>query len=174
MPFTQPRAFGGFSGARYGSFAGKSVGVIAYSTDAVVYIAVRAISGLWTANDVDSQDRTNLRSFLPAGRVPIGYVNNDRSQPVYIDSVTWFKWAEEVTRILGIREGAPTLQEIVNSVIAALETAQEQASQVAAIRAQATTNAAALDAQRQVSINNALTGADQIPPVQLSADEYLV
>ena len=142
------------------------------TTGAVVYISPRFISGLYSASSVTaSVDLNNQRPNLPPARAPIGWYTtpDGKRYPVEMDSQWWNFWRfMHETRLGGIN-GA-TLPDVVSSV----ETTQAQSATtsatVVAVQQQTQANAESLDVARQVIVNNALVGANQIPPVSLGAN----
>lgn len=146
----------------------------ARTTGAVLYIPARLVAGVYQTGVVDSASRRLSDSWLPAAGVPIGWVTVDGKRlPVHIDVHSWYRFLNTVAEVkLGGFSG-----NTVPDVVAAVETTQTAAVSasrlVAAVASQTQTNAEALDAARQVIVNNSLTGASQIPAVQLSAGESI-
>lgn len=144
------------------------------SSGAVLYVGVRAVSGVYQTGVVDSANRRMADAWLPSANVPIGWVTvNGVSLPVRIDIQSWYRFLHTVAEIkLGGFTG-----NTVPDVVAAVETTQADAvtnaQRVSAVASQALTNAESLDVARQVIINNALTGASQIPPVQMNPGEQI-
>lgn len=150
--------------------AGPDALAEAYRTTAVVYYAVRVVSGLWATTGVNpSADLQSLRSWLPPARQPIAYEDRGR---YYMDAA-WYRFFHHVAEVrLGGLLGA-TIPDVVATVEDTQASGAEQSAIVASLKNQTSTNAEALSAQVQVSIANSLTGADQIPPVQIQADQAI-
>jgi hypothetical protein len=99
----------------------------------------------------------------PLGKMrPDGYVQIDPAWDLFFR----YQWE---TRLGGI--SGQSLPDVVTTVTATQETAAQSAAEVSAIGQQTQANAESLSVVVQVAQNNALTGADQIPPVRLSPGE---
>jgi hypothetical protein len=145
---------------------------VARSTGAVMYFAPRMLAGLWTSSGVTaSRDLSNLKAWLPPARIPIGYVNGDRTKPVLIDEASWYKFLNYFLNVFIGGQGAPTFSDVVTTVEQTQATAVEASSQTAALAQTTQTNAEALAATIQVSQNSGLAGASQIPPVKFNPYE---
>lgn len=133
-------------------------------TGAVVYVASRFVSGLYSETGVTpSANLTGLRARKPPRHVPLARLDKDGN---YYITEAWDRYLEHVDKIrLGGPLG-PNLPDIETTVT----TAQAQAATVAATAAgltqQVAQNAESLAATVEVAENNALTGATQIPRVQ--------
>lgn len=148
--------------------------VSARSTGAVLYVPLRMVAGVYQTGVVDSADRRMSDAWLPSANVPIGWVNVDGKRlPVHIDVHSWYRFLNTVAEVkLGGFTGN-TVPDVVTAVETTQTAAVSASRLVAAVASQAQTNAEALDAARQVIVNNSLTGASQIPAVQLSAGESI-
>ena len=151
-----------------GNFVISSGGGVNGQTGAVVYLPLRFSTGRWAETGITSDaNRTNLRTFFPAQRTPIARIEIAGQQvPVYLDAQTWYKFFDyTVNTILG-GANAPTLNEIVSTVVATIAQNAATAAAVTAQGQQNAANAASLIATVQVLQDNNVPGADQIPPVQ--------
>jgi hypothetical protein len=149
--------------------AGVSAG---RSTGAVLYVPMRAVAGVYQTSVVDSADRRFADAWLPSAGNPLAWVMvGGQRLPVYIDVQSWYRFLVTVAEVKLGGFGGNT----VPDVVAAVENTQAEsvinAQRVAAVVVQAAANAEALDVTRQVVQNNALTGSDQIPRVQMAAGE---
>lgn len=136
------------------------------TTGAYVYIPLRALSGVWTVTGVPD-DETNLKAWLPPSRQPIAYQQNGQ----WLCDPTWYRFFQYVAEIkLGGANG-PTLTAVAETAATTAQTAASASTQVSAIAQQTQTNAEALAAVKQVAQDNSLSGAEQIPNVQLSPYE---
>ena len=139
------------------------------STGALFYFTIRAISGVVTASSIrPGSDLSGQRPSMPPQRQPFGYVNGDRTKPVYLDP-SWERFLRFQHEIKLGGDTGFTLPDVAASVEESQSTAQSSAVAVAAYSQQAATNAEALAATVQVLQNNAIPGATQIPPVDTSA-----
>lgn len=141
---------------------------------AVLYFSPRLVSGIYTTDGVSTEDNaTSPKAMLPGPRTPLGYVNGDRRQPVYIDEATWYRLIDYIvnTKLGGI--AAPNLTDVSNTITSVADTTTSIVSTVVAITEQTTQNAAALDTVREVAQTASLPGATQIPPVQRSPSRVL-
>lgn len=138
------------------------------ATAAVVFLSPRMVSGPWsTAGEIPaSRQLKSLRTWLPPAEIPIGYVNNDRSKPVIIDAQTWYSFFNYLVNVVLGGPNAPTLADVTTAVTVATEQSAESAAIVSAVSQQVVANAESLAATVEVAQNNALPGANQIPPVQ--------
>lgn len=142
----------------------------AYSTSAVVYYAVRVVSGLWSETGVNPASVSlNLRSWLPPPRHPWGYVVGDK---VMVDPI-WYRFFQYVAEVRLGGIGGANVGDVVATVEAVQAESVAQAATVASVSTQTQANAEALEATVQVSVNNGLAGALQIPPVRLNSDEAI-
>ncbi len=137
-------------------------------TGAVVWLSSRTVSGPWSsAGEIPaSRDLKNLRAWLPPSQIPIGYLNNDPTKPVFIDTQAWYAFLNYFLNVFIGGAKSPTLADVTTAVTTATQQSADSAAVVAAVSQQVTANAEALDATVQVAKNNSLTGATQIPPVQ--------
>ena len=138
------------------------------TTGAVMLVTPRAISGLF-AEGTTSQI-LNLLAWLPHSRQPLGYVSvNGQRLPVEIDAQAWYRFFHTIaeTKLGGI--GGSTLPQVAEAGAVTAASAAAAASQTASVAAQAQANAEALLATVQVVTANALTGAEQIPPVRMTS-----
>ncbi len=103
---------------------------------------------------------------MPPSAIPIGYLNNDRTKPVFIDTQSWFQFFDYVVNTLLGGPSAPTLADVTTAVTTASAQSASSAATVTAVSQQVQANAESLAATVQVAVNNSLTGAAQIPPVQ--------
>jgi hypothetical protein len=137
------------------------------TTAAVFYVPVRAVSGLFTTSGVTAgRDLSELRSFLPHSRQQV--LNADGTM-----NSAWYRFFQVFVDVFLGGAGAYTLADIVAAVNASEERSAQLAAMTQAVADQSQTNAEALSAVVQVAQNNALAGADQIPPVRLSNMEMI-
>lgn len=131
-------------------------------TDAIVYVTVRALTGMWTGAGVSPEtDETNLRSWLPGQRTPL--MNRDGTM-----SAPWYLFFEYLAnKRLGGADGA-SLPDVVATVVEAQTAASVSAAQATLIAQQGQTNAEVLAATIEVVRNGALPGADSIPQPKLT------
>jgi len=143
----------------------------ARSSGAVVYVSPRLVSGLYSAITVTaSSDLSNKRPNLPPARSPVGWVTIDGQRlPVEFDAQFWnfLRFQHEIK--LGGMNGA-TLPDVVTTVETTQASAATTSQAVLAVAQQTQANAEALSVTKQVVKLNGLTGADQIPNVDLSAN----
>jgi hypothetical protein len=128
---------------------------------AVVYYVARAISGVYSPgiNSTSSARDTTL----PAARMPIGYAEvNGQRVPVYVDANAWYRWMSAVWDRIGGFTGE-RLADVVAAVEANQAATAQTTQQVSAVAQQAQANAEVLLVVRDVIVDNALTGAGQIP-----------
>lgn len=127
------------------------------ATGAVVFVSFRSTTGLWSRSSVTSSI-DQLKSLLPGMNVPA-----IDSQGKFTPS--WYRFFDYlVNQYLGGLV-LPSVQDIVTAVEASNATSATVSQQTALIQQQAQANAEALAATVEVVTNNALPGADQIPPV---------
>lgn len=145
----------------------------ARQTAAVCYLPLRALTGVFTAG-VDATSDPTLGAWLPNARTPIGWVTvNGQRLPVEIDAMSWYRFFTTVaeTRLGGI--AGKSIPDVTSTIEGTQNAAVATSSQVAALAQQAQTNAEALSSSVQVLQNNALPGANQIPPVARNPYENL-
>ena len=145
------------------------------TSGAVLYFSPRLVSGIFAdANGVSTQNSaTSAKAMLPGPRTPIGYVNGDRSKPVYIDEATWYRLVDYIVNIKLGGVTAPTLTDVSNSITSVQDATTSIVNSVVSITEQTTNNAAALDTVKEVVQTADLPGATQIPPVQRSPTRVL-
>lgn len=133
------------------------------STAAIFYLPFRAVSGAYSTGVTQASPDTGLRSFLPHSSVKVLKADGTMN-PV------WYKFFQVFVDVFLAGAGTYSLEDI----LAAVEEAQDNTTQLslltAAVQAQTQTNAEALEAARQVIVDNSLTGSDQIPPVALNTE----
>lgn len=129
------------------------------STNIVLYVPFRDLSGVYVGSGVTNADATtSAKSMLPPQRVLMvdkdGYCNPQ-----------WYRYFDWLTnqKLGGVN--APNISDIVTTVTTAQAAVTATATTVSEVIEQATQNAAALDTIREVAQTSALTGADQIPSV---------
>lgn len=111
-----------------------------------------------------SRLETSPKASYPGARVPIGYVNGDRSKPIYLDP-SWERWLRHTwfDRLGG--DSGPTMTEVQTNVVETKAQAVEAAATATAVEVQVIANAESLAATVEVAQNNSLAGATSIPPV---------
>ncbi|MFY7867387.1 hypothetical protein [Roseateles sp.] len=138
-------------------------GVGAGSTEATVYLPVRFVSGALTTSGVQSSSA--IRSFLPGAREKVvdsqGLMN-----PV------WYRFFDQFVNVFAGGVGTLTLSDLVSAVNSAQAQATTAATQSQTIATQGQANAEALAASIQVLQAASLAGANQIPPVLLTNEEF--
>lgn len=141
------------------------VAVTAFTSAGVLYLPIRMSSALWSASGV-SVAKTEI-AWLPPARQPIGYVTiGGQRYPIEGDPA-YYRFHEYVSeRRLGGKTG-PAITEVVTAVAETQATAAASSTAVTELQQQTQTNAEALAVVREVAINNSLTGAGQIPAVEL-------
>ncbi len=137
-------------------------GVGAGSTEATVYLPVRFVSGALTSASVTSS--TDLRAFLPGARHPI--TGNQTMDPV------WYRFFDQFVNVFAGGVGGLKLSEIVAAIEATQAQATAAATTTQTVAAQSQANAEALAAAVQVVQAASLAGANQIPPVLLTNEEF--
>ena len=147
----------------YGTFTAKAAGAaLAYTSSAVFYIPIRMVSALWSASGVGAS--TGELAWLPPARQPIA-VPDGRGG--FNCDPAWYRFFEYISETrLGGKQGPslPTVAAVVNDVQA---TAAASTTAVTELQQQTQANAESLSVVREVAINNSLTGAGQIPQVEL-------
>ncbi len=133
----------------------------ARSSAAIMYSSARLLSGAYSP-EVKSM-RSRDEAWRPRPGSPIGcVVVNGVKYPVTADAAL-MKWLDTIADRLGGPTGQ-RLPDVVSTVEAAQTASAETAQRTTAIAQQATANAAALAAAREVLRNAGVPGADQIPP----------
>jgi len=124
-----------------------------------------------TGSDVSLADSVNKKVTLPTARVAIAYVEvNGQRLPCYIDERSWWAYFNDVDqRRLG-GQTAPTIPDLETNVVATKEQAVAATATAANVSTQVNANAQALEAAKQVIVNEGLPGATAIPRVQLTSD----
>ena len=132
------------------------------STTAILYIPVRVVGGLFSAGRGGAVSGT--KSWLPAASVPV-VGEGGRIAP------EWYRFLTYLTeKVLG-GASAATLPEVEGAVTKA-EVSAIASYLIAQSNAQMNlNNAQALAAVVEVTKSNSLSGATQIPPVQLAPIE---
>lgn len=136
------------------------------TTGAVVYVPFRSASGKLVGSGVSTEDaQTSAKAMLPGPRTPLGYVNGDRKQPVYIDEATWYRLVDYIlnTKLGGV--AAPSIADMAETVTTVQAAVTSTVTTMTELTDQAAQNAAALDTVVEVAKTSGLTGADQVPSV---------
>lgn len=132
------------------------------TTGASFVLSVRAVSGVFTSVGIDpALDLTNLRSFLPHSRQPL--TNSDGTM-----NNAWYRFFQVFVDVFLGGAGRYTLADIISAVVTSQENTTALAATTAAVAQQTQANAEALAVAKQVIVDNALSGSEQIPDVQLS------
>jgi hypothetical protein len=151
-------------------FTGTSAG---RSTGAVLYLSIRAVSGVYQTSVSSTQSRPNDVAWLPSAQTPFGFVTiNGQRYPMTPDPA-WYRAFQHVFEVKIGGRFAPSLPDVVTTVETAQAAAVQNSQQVGALTQQSQANAESLSVARQVLQNNALPGAAQIPPVVLSPYENI-
>lgn len=133
----------------------------ARSASIVVSVGALCTAAPYAASDgINTAQLTNLKSWLPSQRVPLVDKNGLMSLP-------WYKFFEFVANIKLGGPAAPTVTDLSNNVISVKADAVAANATAAAVATQTAANAIALEATKQVVVNNSLAGSTQIPPVTL-------
>jgi hypothetical protein len=133
-----------------------------HHTGAVIYVPFREVSGIFSATGVSaSANLSNLRSFLPHSRQPVDSAGN-------LMDPSWYRFFQMFVDVFLGGVGSLTIADIVSAVTVSQENTTALSSLTQQIASQNLTNAAALSVVAQVARDNSLTGATQIPPVQLN------
>lgn len=144
-----------------GALSAVVTGVTASS--AVLYIPIRMVSALWSASGVSAS--TGELAWLPPARQAMTYTN-PRDGKAYCDP-SWYRFFEYISETrLGGKQG-PSISSVVTVVTDVQTTAAASTTAVTELQQQTQTNAEALAVVREVAVNNSLTGAGQIPQVEL-------
>jgi hypothetical protein len=127
------------------------------STGAVLYSAVRFVSGIYTATDIAaSANLANLKSWLPHRSVPV--VQKDGTM-----TDAWYRFFDFLANVKIGGPAASTLPDVASAVVTVQEQAATVAQSAAGLEQQVAQNAESLGATVEVARNNSLTGANSIP-----------
>jgi hypothetical protein len=140
------------------------------TTGAVLYLPIRAVSGVYQTGVSSTQARPNDVAWLPLAGTPIGRTKPDGT--VVMDPA-WYRAFEHLFNVKIGGRFAPSLPDVVTTVESTQAAAVQSGQQVGALTQQSQANAESLNVVRQVVQNNALTGAAQIPPVVLNPYEQI-
>ena len=132
------------------------------TTNAVIYIPIRAVSGRFTSNLI-STARKNLKSWKPSVNAPL-VDDHGRITPPWNQFIDYL-----IETVLG-GANAATLADIAGFATVSQVEAIANNAAIGALKQQGVNNAQVIDAIRQVTVTAALAGAAQIPPVQLTND----
>jgi hypothetical protein len=135
-------------------------------TTAVLYIPFRDVSGVYVGYGLQSDDSAaSAKSMLPGPRTALGYVNGDRTKPVYIDEATWYRLLDYILNVKLGGIAAPSMADVAATVTTVQEAVTSTVTTVTDLTDMALQNAAVLDTVREVSQASDLDGAEQIPSV---------
>lgn len=138
------------------------------STGAIVYFSVRAASGLISSSGVNaSRNLTNLQSLLPPQRQPMVI----KAENGYICDPTWYRFFDFFVNVFLGGTNGRTLTDIINSITSVQEAAMTAEMRSILVEQQTQANAQSLAATIEVVTNNALVGAEQIPPASTTYQE---
>jgi hypothetical protein len=128
----------------------------------------RGVSGIFTeGGGVSTQSiAASAKAMLPTPATPIGYVNGDRTKPVYIDAGTWYRLLDFIINVKLGGVAAPSVTDIASTITSVQEAVTTTVTTVNSVTETVVQNAAALDTVREVAQNNSLSGASQIPRIQ--------
>ena len=132
------------------------------TTNAVIYIPIRAVSGRFASN-LASSTKKNLKSWKPSVNAPM-VDDQGRITPPWNQFINYL-----IETVLG-GANAVTLADIAGFATVGQVQAIANNAAIGALKQQGTNNAQVIDAIRQVTVTAALVGAAQIPPVQLTND----
>jgi len=139
-------------------------------TGGVMFVSIRALSGVYQTGVSSTQSRPNDVAWLPSAQTPIGRVKPDGQ--VVMDPA-WYRALQHLFEIKVGGRFAPSLPDVVATVESTQAAAVQNGQQVGALTQQSQANAESLNVVRQVVQNNALVGAAQIPPVVLNPYEQI-
>ena len=142
----------------------------ARSSGAVVYLPHREVSGVYQVGVSTTAARPNDVAWLPSAQTPIASLNG-RGQ--YVMEPSWYRFFQHLADVRLGGRAAPSLPDVITTVETTQAAAVQSGQQVSALTQQSQANAESLAVVRQVVQNNALTGADQIPPVTLNPYENI-
>ncbi len=143
----------------------------ARSSGAVVYLPHREVSGVYQVGVGSTAARPNDVAWLPSAQTPIGRVKPDGG---VVMEPAWYLALQHLFEVRMGGRAAPSLPDVITTVETTQAAAVQNGQQVTALTQQSQANAESLAVVRQVAVNNALTGADQIPPVVLNPYENMV
>jgi hypothetical protein len=145
----------------------------ARSTGAVMYLPIRAVTGVYQTGVSSTQSRPNDVAWLPSAQTPFGFVTiNGQSYPMTPDPA-WYRAFQHLFEVKLGGRSAPSLPDVITTVESTQAAAVQNGQQVGALTQQSQANAESLNVVRQVIQNNALVGAAQIPPVVLNPYEQI-
>ena len=122
------------------------------ATGAIVYLPLRAVSGLWSGGVTAADDYTDLKAWLPPARQPIAYEDRGR----LLVNPTWYRFFWFLCEVkLGGIDG-PTVPDVSAAVDATVATSSTASATANAVAQQASQNAASLAATVDVARNNSL------------------
>jgi hypothetical protein len=149
---------------------GVAAGMVARTTGVVMYLPIRAVSGVYQTGVGSTQTRPNDVAWLPSAQTPIG-----RAQPdgTVVMDPAWYRAFQHLFEVKLGGRAAPSLPDVVTTVESTQAAAVQNGQQVGALTQQSQANAESLNVVRQVVQNNALVGAAQIPPVVLNPYEQI-
>lgn len=149
---------------------GVAAGSAARSSGAVLYIPIRAVSGVYQEGVSSTQTRPNDVAWLPSAQTPIGRAKPDGT---VVMEPAWYRFFQHVADVRLGGRAAASLPDVITTVETTQAAAVQSGQQVSALTQQSQANAESLNVVRQVVQNNALVGAGQIPPVVLSPYENI-
>jgi hypothetical protein len=134
------------------------------NTTASLDVAVRLVSGFFSNSGGinPTANLTNLKSWLPGARVKV--VTSDG-----VMTPEWYRFIQYLVEVVLGGAAAPTVADVVSAVTTTTEGAVAATQAAQAVSQQADANAQALAAAVQVVQTAGLSGATQIPPVQLNS-----
>jgi hypothetical protein len=138
---------------------GASVGV-SRSTAAVLFVPWRGVSGLFSSSGITSATAKNLKSWKPSALAP---VVDDKG----CITPAWNKFIDYLIETVLGGASAPTLPQVQRSIGYSEAQSLIVNAVAAALQQQVQSNAQSLAAAVEVLKSNTLTGAVQIPTVQL-------
>lgn len=145
----------------------------ARATGALLYVPIRAVSGVYQEGVSSTQTRPNDVQWLPNAQNPVGWVMvGGQKLPVQFDPV-FYRALQHLFEVKLGGRAAPSLPDVITTVETTQAAAVQSGQQVSALTQQSQANAESLNVVRQVVQNNALTGSDQIPPVVLNPYEQI-
>ncbi len=143
----------------------------ARSSGAVVYLPHREVSGVYQVGVGSTAARPNDVAWLPSAQTPIAALDGRGN---YVMTAAWYRFFQHLAEVKFGGRSAPSLPDVITTVETTQAAAVQNGQQVTALTQQSQANAESLAVVRQVAVNNALTGADQIPPVVLNPYENMV
>lgn len=128
-------------------------------TSATLVVALRVLSGIFSAGGgFENSVEGSAKSWLPPPRVPVTDPNTGIMTP------EWYRFFRYIVEDRLGGPNAPSIGDVQTNVVSVQDAVTTNVSSVATLTDAVNTNAQSLQTQIQVSQNNSLAGANQIPP----------